>query len=95
MYVDSIIISGGQLIAGKCLLSDLVKHSFHSGLLGIPFNGNIEIILTNTGPNTIALPLSIPQVRPRKIIDMRVELSFRGWPALVTSALRLVMGRKT
>jgi hypothetical protein len=67
MYVDSIIIAGGELIAGKCLLSDLVKHSFHSGSPGIPFNGNIEIILTNTGPINIALPSGFPQVRPREI----------------------------
>ncbi|CAF3595884.1 unnamed protein product [Rotaria sordida] len=52
MYVDNIIINGGRLIAG---------------LPNAPFNGNVDIIMKNSGPITIQLPQNYPILVPKMI----------------------------
>ena len=54
MYVDSIILNGGLLIAGQ-------SPSW-------PFAGSIEILLTNTAPISISLPSGMPPAVARSIL---------------------------
>jgi G8 domain len=73
MYVDSIILNGGQLIAGQSPSQ--------------PFISSIDIIMTNTAPININLPSEMPSAVTRSILVFG-DLRFYG-PAHNTVWTRL------
>ncbi|CAF3294066.1 unnamed protein product [Rotaria sp. Silwood2] len=68
MSVDTIVINGGRLIAG---------------LPTAPFNGNIDIIMTNSGSPTIQMPQNFPDMTP-KMIGVLGGLDLHGTPRGIT-----------
>ncbi|CAF4657274.1 unnamed protein product [Rotaria sp. Silwood1] len=68
MSVDTIVINGGRLIAG---------------LPTAPFNGNIDIIMTNSGSPTIQRPQNFPEMTP-KMIGVLGGLDLHGTPRGIT-----------
>ncbi|CAF4431207.1 unnamed protein product [Rotaria sp. Silwood2] len=96
MYVDNIFIYGGRLIAGnKCELSKNASRFLCESLIGspnIPFGGNIDIIITNSGPVNVALPPGFPAIGPRIIgvlgsLDLHGTLRGITWTRLAATAI--------
>lgn len=70
MYVDSISINGGKLIAGKSNIHEKPLNSvliFYSGQPDNPFNGSVDIILTANAPINTSLPENFPRMEQRMI----------------------------
>lgn len=86
MYVDNIFINGGRLIAGSIYTQFyklIVFVNLFTGSPTTPFNGTIDIILTNSGPVTVVLPQYFPVVGPR-IIAVLGGLDLHGKSTGVT-----------
>lgn len=82
MNVDSIIINGGRLVAGKFL--QILKKFFLllyilKGLPTVPFNGSIDIIMRNSGLVTIQSPQGVPIIQ-QKMITVLGGLDLHGTP---------------
>ncbi|CAF4773440.1 unnamed protein product [Rotaria sp. Silwood1] len=95
MYVDSIFINGGRLIAGKYLSAEemvVIFCEFLTGLPNAPFNGSVDIILRYTGPVTMQLPWNFP-VKESRTIGVLGGLDLHGrsrgitWTRLAVTAM--------
>ncbi|CAF4012065.1 unnamed protein product [Rotaria sp. Silwood2] len=95
IYIDSIFINGGRLIAGKYLSAEkmlLIFCEFLIGLPNAPFNGSVDIILRNTGPVTMQLPWNFPLIEPRTIgvlggLDLHGVPRGISWTRLAVTAM--------